>query len=291
MALLNRAVKATASVIYSAVTNESGNNVGYSVVGNTGATGLALFSGGVKGTLKNIYELARQKVVNAVQSLKSFYMEDLGSELMRGNMYARLNNIEWADTRLWDLRIDGLPRPFTGLCPAIDANIKAITIKINSFEIGNTSWHYIAGQGLRNIQITFQDDVTGTMEEFLYAWMDEISGKKITGVKPIQKAGKVIQFRKLSRGKYVTSALNLVCIPDGELYYSNNQHGDSTRQFTMIFAVLGIERNRVQQSFPFRDVAHLAAVATSNLIRRNKFSAKFSQGLNRVSRAGRFLGF
>jgi len=291
MALLNRAISTTAKLVFSADSSNVGANVGYSVVNNTGATGMALFQGGWKGTLKNIFNLAKERLVGAVKSLKSFYMEDLGSEFLRGNIYSQLNNIEWADTRLWDLRIDGLPRPFTAICPAIDANIEVMSLNIGTFAVGNTSWNFIEGQGTRNIQVTFQDDVTGTMEEFLYAWMDEISGKKVTGVKPIQKAGKVIQFRKLSRGKYVTSALNLVCIPDGKLYYSNNQQSDSTRQFTMLFAVLGIERNRVEQTFPFRDIAHLAAIATANLIRRNKITAQYAKQLNYLSGAANFIGF
>ena len=74
----------------------------------------------------------------------------------------------------------------------------------------------------------------------------------------------------MSRGKYVTSQLNLYCIPTGGLRYDNNQSSTSVRTISIDFAVLGIERFRVQQSFPFRDIAHLAAVASANLVRRNR---------------------
>ena len=279
MTLLSRAVTTGVSLVWNGLFDKyTGMGSGYTVVNNKGATGAKLSVGGF---FSNLYQNIKNELSNSLKSLSAFYMEDLASELFVSDMYKRLNSIEWSDTRLWEIRIDGLPRPFTGFCPAVNANLQVMNIDVGSFKIGTTSWNYIEGQGLRTIQIDFIDDVTGTMEEFFYAWMDEISGKKAYGVMPINKAGKLIKFRKLSRGKYVTSQLNLYCIPTGGLRFDNNQSSSSPRQISIDFAVLGIERFRVQQTFPFRDLAHLAAVATANLARRNKYAQRIRSAYNR----------
>lgn len=282
MTLLNRAKNIATSLACKTIT-KTPDSSGYSVIDGKGATGQKLPVGNLASA---VWEIAQERIRNNLKSMSSFYMEDLASLMLKSDYYSVLNSIEWADTRLWEIRIDNLPRPFTGLCPAINAYVSAISISVGTMSIGNTSWQYIKSQDTRRITIEFLDDVTGSMEEFLYSWMDEISGQKVRGVVPIQKAGKTIRFRKLSRGKYVTSQLELYCIPDGTLRFDNNQNARSPRSFSVDFAILGINRRRVQQKFPFRDLSLLAATASANLLRRNKLSQK----LNRASKVtGKFF--
>ena len=276
MTLLQRATNTAVTLAWEMITHSS-SSAGYTVQGGKGATGARL---PIASTLSDIAKGVFNKFLDNVKSVASFYLEDLTTQLMCTTVYSKLNEIEWADERLWEIRIDGLPKPFTGFCPAQSAVLYEIEVDIGTQTIGNTSWQYIKGQGTRRISIDFLDDVTGSMEEFLYSWMDEISGQKVTGVTPIQKAGKVIQFRKLSRGKFVVSQLDLLCVPSGGLRYDNTQSSSSPRRISVDFAIIGINRRKVAEVPASRDMALVAATATANLARRNKYKYQVNRALN-----------
>ena len=270
MTLISRALTTGARVAWIGVRNSFEDaGTGYTVENQKGQTGglLNIFGN----LISNAYESTVRNIKNNLKSLRFFFLEDLTRQFFSTSMYARLNEIEWSDTSLWEIRIDGLPKPFTYITPISQATLSAISVNLGTFTIGNTSWQYIESQGTRSLSVTIQDDVTGTMEEFLYQWMDEITGRKVGGVVPIEKAGKVIRFRKLSRGKLVTSEATMYCVPQGALNVDGNQSSRNPRTIDITFAVLGIQRSRVSQSFPFRDMSKIAAQAAANLARRNKY--------------------
>ena len=175
-----------------------------------------------------------------------------------------------------------MPKPFKNLTPISQATVSAISVNLGTFTVGSTSWQYIESQGTRSLSVTIQDDVSGTMEEFLYQWMDEITGRKVGGVVPIEKAGKLIRFRKLSRSKLVTSEVVMYCIPQGSLNVDNNQSSRNPRTIDITFAVLGVQRYRASQDFPFRDMSKVAAQAVANLARRNKFTQQVKSIVGRI---------
>lgn len=270
MTLLQRAITSGARLAWIGVVNSFADGEGYTIQNQKGQTR------GLKGYLKSLvsqaYNITLRNIKENLKSLKTFYIEDLKREFTTLSMYTRLNQVEWADTRLWEIRVDGLPKPFHVFAPISEASLSSITVNLGTMNVGTTSWKYIESQGDRELNVTIQDDVTGAMEEFLYQWMDEISGRKVGGVVPIEKAGKIIRFRKLSRSKLLTAEAVLFCVPQGRLTIDNNQSSRTPRTINMTFAVLGIQRNRVTQSFPYRDMAQVAAQVTANLARRNKFA-------------------
>lgn len=278
MTLVQRAITAGARVAWTGVINSFQANEGFTT--EKGQTGN--WKNFAKSLVSQAYQTTVRNIKENLKSLRTFYVEDIKQRFLTLSAYTRLNQIEWADTRLWEIRIDGLPKPFQGFAPINQATLSAITVNLGTFTIGNTSWQYIDGQGTRNLAVTINDDVTGSMEEFLYQWMDEISGRKVGGVVPIEKAGKIIRFRKLSRSKLLTSEVTMFCVPYGTLTIDNNQSSRTPRSIDINFAILGIQRSRVTQSFPFRDMAQVAAQATENLARRNKYAYGITSGLVRI---------
>lgn len=276
MSLIKRAVTIGAKVAWVGIRNSFEPASGYTVENGKGATGRFSF---IKNVVSQAYKMTLRNIKENLNSLKTFFLEDLTREFTSVSYYNLLNMIEWSDTRLWEVRIDGLPKPFNLLTPVTNATLSAITVNLGTMTVGNTSWQYIEGQGNRSLSVTIQDDVTGTMEEFLYQWMDEISGRKVGGVVPIEKAGKIIRFRKLSRSKFVTTEAILYCVPQGTLTHDNNQSSANPRTIDITFAILGIQRNRVEQSFPYRDMSKVAQQAATNLARRNKYTQAIKTGI------------
>ena len=282
MTLLSRAVTTGKRLTVSAIKTNSDIKTadGYTVQNQKGSTGSTKNSGWWD-TTKAVGYLAFQVIkANAISSLKALgtlYLEDLTRQFTTSSMYERLNQVEWSDTRLWEIRLEGLPKPFQAFTPVSNASVQAIDISLGTFTVGNTSWQYIEGQGTRTITLSIQDDVTGTMEEFLYQWMDTVTGYKVTGNTPIEKAGKIMKFRKLSRSKYMTTESVMYVVPQGRLNIDNNQNSNTVRTIDITFAILGIERYRTSQLFPYSDIAKLAAKVTSNLIRRNKYAYQFKR--------------
>lgn len=270
MSFVQRAVTIGARLAWTGIVRNFSDteSLGYSVENQKGSIGNF-----VKGIASTAYKATVRNIKNNITSLKMFYVEDLKKQLLASNMYSRLNSIEWSDTRLWEIRIDGLPKPFQGFAPISQASLSAIDLRLETMQVGNTCWQYIAGQGTREITVDIQDDVTGAMEEFLYQWMDEVSGGKVTGVTPIEKAGKIIKFRKLSRGMLVTSEVSLYCVPQGRLIIDNNQSSRNVRTISISLAILGIKRSRTTVTNISRDFSQLTATATANLIRRNKLGS------------------
>ena len=275
MTLVQRAITAGARVVWTGVINSFAGNEGFTVENQKGQTGD--YKNFLKSLASQAYQTTLQNIKENLRSLRTFYVEDLKQRFLTLSAYTRLDQIEWADTRLWEIRIDGLPKPFQGFAPINQATLSAITVNLGTFNVGNTSWQYIDGQGTRNLAVTINDDVTGAMEEFLYQWMDEISGRKVGGVVPIEKAGKIIRFRS----KLLTSEVTVFCVPYGTLTIDNNQSSRTPRSIDINFAILGIQRSRVNQTFPFRDMAQVAAQATENLARRNKYTQTIKSGLTR----------
>ena len=279
MSLVQRAVSSGARIAWTGVINSFQSGEGFSVLNQKGQTGD--FKGYLKSLASQAYKATLRNVKENLKSLQSFYMEDLKRNLTSVSNYARLNQVEWADTRLWEIRIDGLPKPFQGFAPISNASVSAITVNLGTFNIGNTSWQYVESQGNRHLTLTILDDVTGAMEEFLYQWMDEISGRKVGGVVPIEKAGKIIRFRKLSRGKLLTSEVKMFCVPQGTLTIDNNQSSRNPRTIDITFAILGVQRSRVSQGFPYRDMSQVSAQVTENLARRNRSNSGVRANLSR----------
>jgi hypothetical protein len=228
MTLISRAVTTGARILWTGITNSFEDaGTGYTVENQKGQTGGS--KGFLRSLISQVYKDTVRKIKENLRSLRYFFLEDLTRQFTTLSMYTRLNEIEWSDTSLWEIRIDGLPKPFKNLTPISQATVSAISVNLGTFTVGSTSWQYIENQGTRSLSVTIQDDVSGTMEEFLYQWMDEITGRKVGGVIPIEKAGKLIRFRKLSRSKLVTSEVVMYCIPQGSLNVDNNQSSRNPR--------------------------------------------------------------
>jgi hypothetical protein len=150
----------------------------------------------------------------------------------------QLRNIEWQKSFLWEFIFPDVGGVFTEFFPAIDIEENIANLESFSFEAYNNTFKIPKSRTVKDIKITFVDDVDQTGLKFFTNWIsneifDESGNNSTTA--PLQDIAKQVIVQKLSPSRDVLTQSSYLVYPEGPLVFrGNSDSGLVTHTATLV---------------------------------------------------------
>ena len=153
-----------------------------------------------------------------------------------------IRSVEFARSYLWQIWFPSIVKgPFTGWFPATEVEEPFSEITSHSFTIGNHEYKVPQGQGSLALRVTFIDDATHSLFNWIEEWVDTIIPLDRRGVASLEASIRKCHVMALSPQKKVIRTRRYDVYPEGSIANSYNS-SPSVKTFSMTFSVVGITR-------------------------------------------------
>lgn len=155
------------------------------------------------------------------------------------NNISQLRNVEWGKSFLWDFRIPDAPAPFNRFFPAVDIEENLANLDSETFEAFNSTFKVPKSRTVKDVKVTFIDDVNGTGLSFFTQWMSNDifkENEQFSTTATLQEAAKQIIIQKLGpdRADPILQSSYLV-YPEGPLTFrGNSESGNVIHEVSLV---------------------------------------------------------
>jgi len=137
-----------------------------------------------------------------------------------------LRSVEWGKSYLWDFVIDDKDFPFDWV-PAIDIEETSSIIDSEIITGGQTSFKIPKAAGIKEVKLTFIDDINHKVFSYFENWMDVITMKENMYIATLEECSKLIQIKRLDNDRQKTLKQSVYWVyPEGMLTYVANSDSD-----------------------------------------------------------------
>ena len=137
--------------------------------------------------------------------------------------------VDWASGIYWDVRFanpDPDLGPFTEWFPATEVEENLATMENHTYEFYMSSYEFPLTSKVFDLQVTFIDDVTHAVHEYLAAWInnDILNSDKDTGpyLTPLCDAVRQIELVRLDASKEVIRSASYWVTPEGGINWTGS---------------------------------------------------------------------
>lgn len=152
-----------------------------------------------------------------------------------------IRSIEWGKSYLWDFVIDDKDFPFEWV-PAIDVEEISSVVESDSIEGGQTSFKVPKTTGVKEVKITFIDDINHRVYSYFEKWLNTITMNDNMYVSTLEECSKLVQILRLDNDRKTVVKQSVYWVyPDGTLTFIGNSDSDKL-QYQISFVVVGEAR-------------------------------------------------
>lgn len=150
----------------------------------------------------------------------------------------QIRNIEWGKSYLWEFIFPDVGGVFSEFFPAIDIEENIANLDSFPFEAYNNTFKIPKSRSVKDIKITFVDDVDQTGLKFFTDWVsNEIFGEgdRYSTTAPVMDIAKQVIVQKLNSQREVITQSSYLVYPEGPLVYrGNSDSGLVMHQATLV---------------------------------------------------------
>lgn len=167
------------------------------------------------------------------------------------NSIEQLRSVDWNRGYLWDLRFlppTNPPRPFDDWFPAVDVDDTLWSVAMLAIEGPIFPMEVPKGaQAVRTVNVTFVDDVKGTVERWLSEWVNEGILRNGTSVATISECWRKMEVIRLGLDKRPIFRYEYLVIPTGNFTFTGRSESISN-QYQVNFNVLAYSEDDLQKT-------------------------------------------
>jgi len=133
-----------------------------------------------------------------------------------------IREIEWGQKYLWDVQIEGAPKPFDKFFPATSIEEDMAVVEHFEFTRYMSTYAVPKNQKIRRLKLSFYDDEYNTLSLWLAGWINiEIFNSGFC-LSPLEDVAKTITILKLNRKKEIQQSISYNVIPEGVVRYDGS---------------------------------------------------------------------
>jgi hypothetical protein len=155
------------------------------------------------------------------------------------SVVSKLQLIEWARSYAWDVEfIPGIPQPFDTISPAFEVEENMVTPETYTTPAGMMTLVFPQNTNERTINLTFYDDVGGTIENWLKDWYNKIYNTDNQYVTTLEEASRTVTIKRRDLQKNTIQSNSYLVFPRSPLQFIGSSDS-AVRQHSQEFVIAG----------------------------------------------------
>lgn len=152
-----------------------------------------------------------------------------------------VREVEWARSYLWDVKLEGLPAPFSNWFPAQSVELPYANIISHSFEHFISSYSVPKAMEDEALSITFYDDAKFSIADFITKWINTTILNDGKAVSTLMDEGvcKNLFISRLTPERQKDKLFLFLVYPEGPLVHNFESGGGEALLTTVSFKVVG----------------------------------------------------
>lgn len=154
--------------------------------------------------------------------------------------FAQARHVEWGKSWKWDSQFPDAPAPFDAFFPATEASRGISELETHSFIGFGDTFDIPFASGLRTFNVTFIDDMNGTLMKWLDDWMELTTLNRGEGTARLADAVKPCKLAQLNNMGDTMREWYLQVYPFGSFSYTGSSESKFT-SYILSFRIAGID--------------------------------------------------